>query len=950
MRLKKLLTPLLVLATFLMPTIAGAQENMSLPIDPAVKMGTLPNGLTYIIRKNTEPQGRAHFYIAQKVGSILEDDNQQGLAHFLEHMAFNGTKNFPGKNLISFLERIGCRFGADLNAYTAFDETVYTVMDAPTDKGNEVIDSCILILHDWSSNIELLGSEIDEERGVIHEEWRISNNAGIRNFKKLLPVILPNNKYANRLPIGTMEVVDNFEHKAIRYFYHKWYRPDLQGIIIVGDLDPDYVEAKIKEYFADIPKRENPAERYFVPVADNATPIAAIATDKEATKTELTIMFKHDPMPREQRGTILGAAINYADFIVNTIFRERFREIVRKPNAPFMHASASRGEMLGFVKTKDAFEFMAIAKDGGWEEAFKALVKEIEEVNQYGFLQGEYDRAKTNVLKRYEDLYNEREKTTNSSYVEEYKDYFLNGGYIPGIEMEKMIVEQYAQSFTLADINTYVKELISSDGKNLVMYLTGPEKEGLTYPTAEEMIALYNKTVAEPIEARKEEVIATTLIDKPLKGGKIVSEKKNGQFGATELKLNNGITVYIKPTDFKDDEIRLSGITHGGNYLYTTPNDILHTHVLGDVANLSKVGKFNRTDLTKVLAGRSASVAASINDFTTSISGASTIKDFETMLQLVYLYQTSLNEDTESFEAYKEKQISYLKMIERNPMSSLQDSMLYLLYDNSLRNKSLKEADLNAVDYNKALKMVRERLGSANGFQYYIVGNVDIEAAKPLIAKYLGSIPKGKAVAKMDRKKEEDIRKGQMTIEYKKDFDTPTAVVVDHLQGAVKYDLKASIMGEILNNVLDQTLIASIRERESGTYSPYAGVSVDEFPEGSASVIVQFICDPLKAASLNEVVYVEFDKIVKEGVDQAAFDKSITSIKKRHAEYLRDNGYWLNQLRLYHFFGKNYADTFYATLNSITTKDITDMLNSIISSGNRLELILRSNQTEASKK
>lgn len=949
MQLKRLMTPLLVLAALLMPFTAGAQQLAPIPVDPAVKIGTLPNGLTYIIRKNTEPKGRAHFYIAQKVGSILEEDNQQGLAHFLEHMAFNGTKHFPGKNLIGFLERIGCRFGADLNAYTAFDETVYTVMDAPTDKGNEIIDSCILILHDWSSNIELLGSEIDEERGVIHEEWRVSNNADIRNFKKLLPIILPNNKYANRLPIGTMEVVDHFEHQAIRDFYHKWYRPDLQGIIIVGDLDPDYVEAKIKEYFADIPKRENPAERYYVKIEDNEKPIAAIATDKEATATRLLLMYKHEAQTPEMKASVLGAATNYLDAIVSNIFSERFREITRKPNAPFLGANAYRGEMLDFAKTKDAFQILAATKDGAWEEALKALVTEVEEVNRYGFLESEYERAKTNVLKMYENLYNERNKRTNSAYVEEYKSYFLDGGYIPGIEGEKALIDQIAASLTLNDVNKYVKELIT-DGKNLVMYITGPEKDGITYPTPEQMIAAYTKYATANIEARKEEVISTTLIDTPLKGGKIVSEKKNGKFGTTELKLNNGVTVYIKPTDFKDDDIRLSGITHGGNYLYTKPEDILQTHVLDDIFGVSKVGKFTRTELRKAMTGRSASVSVSVGDFTTSVSGFSTIRDFETMLQLVYLNQTALSEDMEAFQSYKEQQIAALKMMERNPLSSVSDSISYLLYGNSLRNRVLKEADYNAINYTRALEMVRERVGSANGFKYFIVGNVDIEAAKPLIAKYLGSIPKGKAPKEMDRKKDEKHRTGKMTIEYKRDFDTPTAIVLDALFGPVQYDQKALLTSAILNSVLDQTLVASIRERESGTYSPYAGVNVQEFPEQETGITIQFFCDPLKAASLNDVVYAEMDKLVKEGIDQTTFDKAVTSMKKRHAEALRENDYWLSQIQRYFFRGRNYVDNYDAILNSITTKDVADMLQKVITSGNRLELILRSNQTEADKK
>ena len=409
MQLKRLIISITLLLGMLLPQMGIAQSIEKLPIDPAVKMGVLPNGLTYIIRKNSEPKGRANFYIAQKVGSILENEQQLGLAHFLEHMAFNGTKNFPGKNLISFLERIGCRFGADLNAYTAFDETVYTIMDAPTDMGKEVIDSCILILHDWSSNIELKGSEIDEERGVIHEEWRSRNNAGIRTLTALLPKIFPNNLYAHRMPIGSMDVVLNFNHSAIRDFYHKWYRPDLQGIIIVGDIDPAYVEGKIKEYFADIPAPKNPAERFYVQVEDNKEPLNALVTDKENTSTQVMVFYKHDVMPKELDGTLVNAMINYMNAVIGRIFNERFEAISKKPNAPFLAAGLSYDNYI-VARTKDALSVFAVTKDGQSEEALKALAKEVRRVDQHGFLKSEYERAKKAVLKAYEDMYNERGK------------------------------------------------------------------------------------------------------------------------------------------------------------------------------------------------------------------------------------------------------------------------------------------------------------------------------------------------------------------------------------------------------------------------------------------------------------------------------------------------------------------------------------------------------------
>lgn len=397
-------------------------------------------------------------------------------------------------------------------------------MDAPTDMGKEVIDSCILILHDWSSNIELKGSEIDEERGVIHEEWRSRNNAGIRTLTALLPKIFPNNLYAHRMPIGSMDVVLNFNHSAIRDFYHKWYRPDLQGIIIVGDIDPAYVEGKIKEYFADIPAPKNPAERFYVQVEDNKEPLNALVTDKENTSTQVMVFYKHDVMPKELDGTLVNAMINYMNAVIGRIFNERFEAISKKPNAPFLAAGLSYDNYI-VARTKDALSVFAVTKDGQSEEALKALAKEVRRVDQHGFLKSEYERAKKAVLKAYEDMYNERGKRSNGSYIEEYKNYFLKGGYIPGIEMEKMVFEQLANSITLDQVNQYVKELIT-DKHNLVIAITGPEKEGIAYPKEEDLSKIYLAAYNQDVEALQEEASNEELLDKALKGGKVISQKK----------------------------------------------------------------------------------------------------------------------------------------------------------------------------------------------------------------------------------------------------------------------------------------------------------------------------------------------------------------------------------------------------------------------------------------
>lgn len=941
MQLKRFFISIVLLAGMLIPSMVLAQGIEKLPVDPAVRIGTLPNGLTYIIRKNSEPKGRANYYIAQKVGSILENDQQLGLAHFLEHMAFNGTKNFPGKNLISFLERIGCRFGADLNAYTAFDETVYTIMDAPTDMGKEVIDSCVLILHDWSSNIELDGKEIDEERGVIHEEWRSRNNAVIRTLTALLPKILPNNLYASRMPIGSMDVVLNFKHSAIRDFYHKWYRPDLQGIIIVGDIDPDYIEGKIKEYFADIPAPKNPAARTYINIENNKEPINALVTDKENTATQVKVFYKHDALPNEIKGTATQVMINYMNAVVGRIFNERCDAISQKPNAPFLGAGLSYDTYF-VAKTKDALGVFASTKDGQAETSIKALARELHRVDQYGFLKSEYERAKRAVLKAYENSYNERGKRSNGSYIEEYKSYFLDGGYIPGIEMEKMLIEQIAGMVTVEQINKYVKELISSTGENLVVAVTGPEKEGIAYPKEAELAKIYLEAFKEPVEAPKEEVSNEKLIDKELKGGKIVAEKKDKKFGSTILKLQNGITVHLLPTQYKDDEIRMRGITEGGSRLYYNNDaDILNSKLINKVIDLGGLGKYDQIALEKALTGYSASVGVSVGSYTTSVSGSSTIKDFEKMLQLAYLYFTDIRTDKQAYDVFKQKIIDALKMAQRDPMSSLGDSIASLTYGYDLEHRPLKIEDFDKVSYDRMLQITRERLASADGFKFFFVGNIDIEKAKPLIEKYLGSLPKGKATPKMDRTKEKMPRQGAKTLAYTTEANTPTAITLDVIHAPFKYNLRNSLISDILNGVLDQVLVASIREREGGTYSPSAYATLEEYPKSALISQVFFISDPDKAQGLNKVVFDELNILAKEGVKEAYVEKTVTNMKKVYNENLRKNGYWMNVLANYFFFDQNFHDNYMKTLEGITAKDIQAAVKTLLDSKNCLQLYLK---------
>ena len=533
-----------------------------LPIDSAVRIGKLPNGLTYFIRHNAEPKERAEFYIVQRVGSMQEEDSQQGLAHFLEHIAFNGTKNFPGKGIDHFLESIGASFGRNINAYTSFDETVYTLMNIPVPR-KSVVDSCVLILHDWSNFISLEDKEIDLERGVIEEEWRSRDNGDMRNMTKMLELAFPNNKYGQRMPIGKMEIVRNFPYQVLRDYYKKWYRPDQQALVIVGDVDVDYTEAQIKKIFADIPAPVNPAERVYTEVPDNETPIVGIAADPEATQNSINICFKQDVTPLGVRATLLGPVEDYIKGVIAQMANQRFSDLVKKPNAPFTSASMDMGDFI-VAKTKDAVNFDASFKEGAWEPALKALTAEIVRIRKYGFNKSEYDRAKKDFLVSIKNLYNERDKRKNDAWANEYVQYFINGGYLMDIASYYQLMNGVVEEITVEQINAALTELIPE--KNVVVLMTSVEKPEVKLPSTSQLEAQFLSGMKQEVTPLKEEVSNQKLIDKLPMKGRIVKEEKNGKFGSTVWTLSNGTKVILKKTDYKDDEILLTGTRPGGSF------------------------------------------------------------------------------------------------------------------------------------------------------------------------------------------------------------------------------------------------------------------------------------------------------------------------------------------------------------------------------------------------
>ena len=933
-----LLAVAFVLCVGFQQAVAQQMQFPPLPVDKNVRIGQLDNGLTYYIRHNKLPENRAEFYIAQKVGSILEEPQQRGLAHFLEHMAFNGTKNFPGDDkglgVIPWCETVGIKFGTNLNAYTSIDETVYNISNAPIDRTG-VLDSCLLILHDWSNYILLKDDEIDKERGVIREEWRSRNSGMLRVYTDLLPTIYQGDKYADCMPIGSIDVINNFPYKDIRDYYHKWYHPDLQGIVIVGDIDVDTVEAKLKAVFADVQKPVNPAERTYYPVTDNKEPIVAIGTDKEVDDPSIEIYFKQDATPDSEKNNVGYLASQYMTSMISSMLNARLSELVQSANPPFTRASSYYSDFF-VAKTKEAFALSASSKADGIETALKTLLQETERARRFGFTESEYARARANYLQSLESAYNEREKTKHGSYVREYVQNFLNGEPIPGIEAEYAMMNQLAPNIPLQAMNMVMQQLVPDS--NQVVIIAGPAKEGLKYPTKEEVINLLKGMKDLDLQAYVDKVSDEPLMKEAPKGGKIISEKEGDIYGSTKLVLSNGVTVYVKKTDFKADEIRMKGTSLGGKSIFPD-KDALNFAVMDNVIAVGGLGNFSQVDLTKVLAGKKVSVNAGLGATTENVFGTCSPKDFETMMQLTYLTFTAPRKDAEAFESFKNRMKAQLESAQANPLSSINDSLQKAMYNNHPRVVMMKPEMVDQIDYDRILEMYNDRFKDASDFTFYFVGNIDLETAKPLIAEYLGALP---AINRKETFKDTkmSIRKGVYKNEYAKEQQTPTATIVFLYSGKAPYTLKNDILLSFATQVLDMVYTEEVREKEGGTYGVNCFGDLQKYPKEQLLLQIVFQTDPAKKDKLAGIVVDELKKLAAEGPSDVHLQKVKEYMLKKYADNQKENGYWMNNLNDYFYYGMDMTEGYTDIVNSITAKDIQKFVSDLLKQGNEIEVTM----------
>ena len=921
---------ILLLAILFISLSSIAQQNPPQPMDPAVRHGKLENGLTYFIRQNKLPENRADFYIAQKVGSMMEEDSQAGLAHFLEHMAFNGTTNFPKKELLNYMEENGVKFGENINAYTSFDETVYYLSNVPLVREG-ILDSALLILHDWANEIALEGEEIESERGVIREEWRTRGGAQSRLWEKMLPVMYKDSKYANRLPIGSIDVINNFKHQEIKDYYEKWYRPDLQGIIIVGDFDLDKVEEKVKTLFSKIKMPADAAERVHYPVPDNEETIVSIATDAEATNTSLMVFYKHEPIPDEIKLSQAGFVLNYIKSVASSMINDRFQEITQKPNSPFLGAYAYDGEYF-VAKTKDAWTVVGASADDKIKDALSAMIRETERMKKFGFTATEYERARENIVKRYEDSYNNRDKQQNRVYSQEYVSSFTNNEPFPGIDYEYNMIKMIAPNIPVEAINQTVAQLIQD--KNMVISISGPEKEGLVYPTETEILALVDKVKAEDIEAYVEEVSDEPLITTPPTPGKIVKTETNDTFDATVWTLSNGMKVVLKKTDFKDDQIMMTASSVGGTSQYAV-QDPINSKMMSNVMTLGGVGNFSATNLRKALAGKTASASPTASMTTQGFSGSSSIKDFETMLQLVYLYFTSPRSDKDAFDSFIERMESQLKNVEAEPMVAFGDSVRHAIYGDNPIISRLKLQDLKKVNYDQIMTMYKQLFFNPGSFTFTFVGNIDEETIKPAVLTYLASL-KGEPTHGEFIHVPMDVMKGKVKNVFQKEMQNPKASVLNVFSGKIDRTQKNRILMSMFDQILNIVYTEKVREDEGGTYGVSSSGSIARYPENQTILQIMFETDPAKMEHLNAIVHKELKDIAANGPREADFNKVKEFMNKKYGEDIKLNSYWLGALDTYYFYDENNYSDYQTTLQSVTMNDVKEFANELLSQGNEI--------------
>lgn len=908
-----------------------AADNLQdpIPVAPDVKIGKLANGLTYYIKKNGKPEKHVELRLVVKAGSILEDDDQQGLAHFNEHMAFDGSSHFEKHQLISYLQSIGVKFGADLNAYTSFDETVY-ILPIPTDK-KENLETGFQVLEDWAQGVSLKDDAIDAERPIVLEEARIGKGAGDRINRQLLPEVFNGSQYANRLPIGKEDLLKNFQHDVLRRFYRDWYRPDLMAVVVVGDIEPEQAEKMINAHFAQLKNPEHERPRDYVEIPARAESKGIVITDKEMTNNAIQIRYAIHPTPPDDT---IG---DYRESLVRQLYTSmlnlRLQELTQQENPPFLAASSDIGTL---VRRYEAFNSVAVLGRGGVEPAINALIQEQEKVRQFGFSADELERVKKTMLRNYERMYNERDKSESATFAAEYIRNFLMHEPMPGIENENRYGNEFVPGISLDEVNRYAKRETPSDGSKLIAYI-GSSKEGENIPTGPQLLSLVNAAEKAPVTAKDQKAVAANLMAQPPKAGSIVAEHKLEQLGVTELTLSNGVKVVLKPTDFKNDDVTISAMRFGGQSL---SDDKFSSRYAAAVESAMGVSDFTPTDVQKILSGKSAAFQANDGLYVDHIGGSSGNNDIESMLQLMYLRMTTLRRDDALFKAFVGRAQDGAKNAMARPESVFEDTVIGTLYsDNPRLLRMAKPDDFAQINPDHSDAFFRQRFGSAKGLTFIIVGSFDLEKIKPLIATYIASLPVGDVVAEY-----KDVGIRPVSGVLKKDIrvgSEPKSKVEIAFTGPMTYSLEGSTRFYMLLEVLNIRIIDVLREKLSLIYSGGVSGQYERTPYQHYAVTANLPCAPENTDKVIAALFAEIDKLKTEGPQQSDIEKVKKQWLERHKIDLRTNSYWQSILQDAYLYGTDPANvlSYEKRVNDVSAAQLQELAKQYFNKENYAQFV-----------
>lgn len=930
--MKRLFVLFFAIATSMLAMSQTAFDpTQPVPADQGVTIGKLSNGLTYYIRKNELPKERAEFYLVVDAGAILEDADQNGLAHFCEHMAFNGTKNFHKKQIINYLQSIGMKFGPEINAFTSHDVTAYMLQKVPVADPAH-IDTSLMILYDWAGNISFEKEEIDAERGVIHEEWRTGRGAMERMNKRSDKKLYYNSKYATHDVIGDIAIIDNFKYETLTSFYNHWYRPDLQAIIAVGDFDPELIKQKIEKLFSTLPANKVKRPRTISEIPDHEQTLVSIEKDKEAQYTIVQMAYKHAPVEEKNMGYYRQGIVHG---LYNQMMNARLNELLQSATPPFVYGYTFYSSL---VRSKDAFRSFAVAKSGEELVTLKTLATENERVKRYGFTATEFERAKTEMLKSLENQYNERNKQRSDQYVWEYFSNFLEKEPIPGAENSFMLARQLLPGIQLNELNALPSKWITE--KNRVVIIQGPEKEGLVYPTESQVLELLASVEKEKLEPYVDKVSNKPLIANEPKPAKVIKESKIESVGVVEWVLANGVKVLLKPTDFKDDEILMTAYSKGGSSLYPVSQNLsanFATSVIGE----SGLSEFDNIELQKALSGKMVQINPFIRELQEGFNGSSSKADLETLLQLTYLSFTSPRADDKTFGSFINRMKGFLENSSLNPENAFEDTVTvtmanYSPYRKPLNVNRLAEADLRVME-----AIYKDRFIDANNFTFFFVGSLDLNACKPLIEKYLGGLP---TIKRDETWKDLNIRapKGVVKKTVVKDMEDAKATVYIALSGSYTYDPMDRIALSAINDILSFRYVETIREEESGTYGASVYTSQNKYPSSSYQLNIRFDCDPLNVEKLSGIVLAEIEKLRTQGPDEKQLNNFIENKTKTRAEGLKENSFWNSSLPSKDFDGESYESilTYDDLLKKLTLSKIKECAQKYYDGNNIVQVTL----------